>query len=193
FEGGGVKCWGNAENGRLGYGNGVEGTLAADDEPFVNLGREVTASVVAAGGRSSCVILAGEAEGMVKCWGYGGDGATGYATTEDVGVTDEPADRDFVDIGGQATGISLGESHACAVLTDGDLTCWGSGADGRLGYGNIKTIGENEPPYLAGKVNLGGIKVAAVACGGAHTCAILMDGSLVCWGRGQEGQLGLGN
>jgi alpha-tubulin suppressor-like RCC1 family protein len=33
----------------------------------------------------------------------------------------------------------------------------------------------------------------SVATGDNHTCAVLIDGGLMCWGANSEGQLGIGN
>ena len=32
-----------------------------------------------------------------------------------------------------------------------------------------------------------------IVCGGDHSCALLRDGSIVCWGLNSNGQLGIGN
>ncbi len=53
--------------------------------------------------------------------------------------------------------ISAGNSHTCAVLDTGRVRCWGSGADGQLGYGNTTAIGDTESPGSVGPVNLGGL------------------------------------
>ena len=74
------------------------------------------------------------------------------------------------------------------------MRCWGSGLNGRLGYGNIVTIGDNETPGSAGPVNFGtGRTAVAITAGDLHTCAILDDATVRCWGLGDDGQLGYGN
>ena len=99
--------------------------------------------------------------------------------------------------GANAVSVSVGYMHACAVLNDGKLMCWGSNADGQLGIG--VQGGSSVSP--AG-VNLGSGRTAkAVACGtggttlaaGAHTCAILDDDTLKCWGLNTQGHLGYGD
>ena len=37
-----------------------------------------------------------------------------------------------------------------------------------------------------------GLTATSIYAGGHHTCAILSDGSVKCWGRNQFGQLGIG-
>jgi len=77
-------------------------------------------------------------------------------------------------------------------MMTGGVRCWGSGAEGRLGYGNTNNIGDNETPASAGDVDVGGPAVAVTA-GRHHTCAILAGGALRCWGSGSFGKLGHAN
>jgi len=91
-----------------------------------------------------------------------------------------------------ARAISAGNGHTCAALDDGSVRCWGYAGNGRLGYADQKDIGDNEPPGSAGPVQLGGA-ARAISVGDAHSCAILDDGSVRCWGYGEGGRLGYGN
>lgn len=68
----------------------------------------------------------------------------------------------------------------------------GENSQGQLGYGNTNTIGYNESPGSVGFVNIGGA-AAQIATAGTHTCALLVNGDVRCWGQGLAGQLGLGN
>ena len=145
-----------------------------------------------AGASFSCAIVAG---GQVRCWGYGVDGELGYPGVTTVGASNTPAAVGPVDLGAgfTATAISSGDFHTCAIRNDGSVVCWGYGADGRLGYGNTSNVGDMQTPGSAGPVDLGGHTAKAISAGGAHTCAILDDGSVRCWGFGGKGQLGYGN
>lgn len=98
--------------------------------------------------------------------------------------------------------ISAGHSHTCAVLTNGNVRCWG-GADAlsvaKLGYGNTTPIGDDEQPASAGDVNVGG-PVSRVAAGRHFTCALLESQKVRCWGVAIDpiygrsgGWLGYGN
>ncbi len=51
-------------------------------------------------------------------------------------------------------------------------------------------MGDDEAPSAAGDVDLPD-DVVAIATGAAHTCALLADGTLTCWGSNARGQLGL--
>ena len=95
-----------------------------------------------------------------------------------------------------ATAVAAGVSHTCALLSSGALKCWGSNNYGQLGLGDFNPRG-----FFAGDmgdalpaVDLGSGRTAtAVTAGFDHTCAILDDGSVRCWGRNNYGQLGRGD
>ncbi|MDQ4130687.1 MAG: RCC1 domain-containing protein, partial [Actinomycetota bacterium] len=81
-----------------------------------------------------------------------------------------------------AAELDAGRDHSCAVLTGGTVRCWGHGAHGQLGYGNTRTIGDDEAPASVGPVFLGpGRSAKAISAGGVHSCALLDDGSVRCW------------
>ena len=83
--------------------------------------------------------------------------------------------------------------HTCAVLDDGSVKCWGYGRWGQLGNGNSDNVGDR--PNGVGDnltaVDLGQNGTASyIVLGGFHTCAILKQGNLKCWGYNAGGQLG---
>ena len=136
------------------------------------------------------------AQASLRCWGYGGVGALGYAATKSIGLDETPAAAGPVNLGAGRTAraLSAGWLHTCAVLDDASVRCWGYGGDGRLGYGSQKSIGDDEAPAAAGPVNLGAGRTArAIAAGRAHSCAVLDDGSVRCFGFGFDGRLGYGH
>ena len=153
--------------------------------------------VVAAGGLDvgryhTCAVLPG---GRLRCWGYGGDGQLGYANRSSIGDDETPAAAGPVDFGAgrSVLAVSAGDVHSCALLEGGSVSCWGFGGEGRLGYANTATIGDDEAPASAGAVDLGpGRTAKAVAAGRAHSCAVLDDGTVRCWGFAFDGRLGYG-
>ena len=85
----------------------------------------------------------------------------------------------------RALAISTGTAHACALLDNHRIKCWGDNSYGVLGTGDTRARGAaasemgNALPF----VDLGtGRTALAVAAGRNHTCAILDDGSVKCWG-----------
>jgi alpha-tubulin suppressor-like RCC1 family protein len=194
-----VKCWGEGDDGRLGSGS----TEDVGDEPGevttqdpVDLGSGRTAVAIAAGEAHTCAILD---DGHVKCWGNGQDGALGTGDEDDRG--DEPGEMGDmlpdVDLGTgrTAVGIAAGLNHSCALLDDGTVKCWGDNGSGRLGYGDQADRGDQpgEMGNALPPVDLGaGRIVTAIATGRLHTCALMENGSVKCWGSGGNGRLGSG-
>ena len=196
-----VKCWGIGEFGRLGYEDtsdrGDNGDEMGSDLPKVDLGTGRTAVQISAGGYHTCAILD---DGNVKCWGNGSNGRLGYGNTFNRGDSSgEMGDNlPTVDLGSGRTAVHIdaGFAHTCAVLDNGALKCWGNGGDGRLGYGSTLSrglsngeMGDQLPPIDLGT----GRSAVEVALGKFHTCAVLDDFSVKCWGLGDHGRLGQGD
>ena len=181
-----ARCWGVGLAGRLGYGSDAD-VLSAAAAPPVSVGPGRSVRAISAGYYHTCAILD---DATVRCWGFGANGRLGYGGT---GNVLSPAGLPPVPLGGPARAITAGASHTCAILGDGTVRCWGNGGSGRLGYGNQASIGDDEAAGAGGPVDLGpGRTARAIAAGDFHTCAILDDGSLRCWGFGASGQLGYG-
>jgi cysteine-rich repeat protein len=87
--------------------------------------------------------------------------------------------------------LVAGQRHSCALLREGRVRCWGGNDRGQLGRGDA-TNHANQHPYELGLVPLGARATQLVA-GSAHTCALLEDGTIRCWGENGRGQLGLGH
>lgn len=184
-----MKCWGSNFDGELGYAD-ME-TRGDDETPadigFVDVGGDVQS--VAAGNRFTCALLT---NGDVKCWGWRFSLALGQPVTENIGDDEHPSSIAPINLGAPAIQISAGTSHACALLVNNKVICWGRGNDGKLGYGNINDIGDNETPASAGFVDVGE-DVQAISVANGHSCALTITGKVVCWGSGSNGQLGYGN
>ena len=150
---------------------------------------------VAAGLTHTCVLLD---DGRVKCWGSGR--SLGLGTTNHRGDNaGEMGDNlPAVDLGAGAVPVAIvaGWYHTCALLDDGRVKCWGENFYGQLGLGD--TLHRGDGPGEMGDalpaVDLGqGNTAVAISSGGHHTCALLGDGHVKCWGRNFVGQLGLGD
>lgn len=152
---------------------------------------------LALGTSHSCAI---NDTGAVKCWGQNTYGQLGLGDTNNRG--DEPNEMGSslpqVNLGSGRTAITLGAgmAHTCAILDDHAVKCWGFNGQGGLGLGDTVNrgasagqMGDNLP-----SVNLGsGRSAKSIAGGDYHTCAILDNDTVKCWGYNSRGQLGLGD
>lgn len=168
-----ARCWGDSMFGLLLTGNTAVLPVVSTPEPVPGVSH---AQSLAPGGSFACALLE---DGTVQCWG-----STSAGTLGDIG---ESQTRTPVAVKGLSgvKQVASGEAHACALLNDGSVSCWGSTADGRLGIGATPQLSVSIPVNVAG---LSGAK--AITAGLAHTCALLGDGSVRCWGQNGWGQLG---
>ena len=182
-----MKCWGYDGGGALGDGGGSTNFsesqyLGAPAETPINLGSGRTAVEVSAGHDYACAILD---NGDLKCWGSGGP-QLGYFTNNDINAPrDEP-----LDLGDNRTAAAVctGDNLACAILDNGDVKCWGSGGQYGALAGNTDIFSPPDTP-----IDLGDGRTAIdISCGAIHTCVLLDDNSVKCWGLNGQWELGVG-
>jgi alpha-tubulin suppressor-like RCC1 family protein len=90
-------------------------------------------------------------------------------------------------------GITAGEAHTCALLADGTAECWGSNHYGQLGDGKATGPWGPRPSRSARPVTVTHLSGATdIEAGCNHTCALLSNGTVACWGYNLWGQLGDG-
>lgn len=164
-----LYCWGENSSGQLGMG----GTIASSTPTQVPGLTGVTSG--AAGPRGACAVVTG---GALRCWGNNGFGQVGNGDTVDAvspaAVLGQPAN---------ATRVVVGERHACALFSTGQVHCWGDGTSGQLGNGAASSS--------LTPVQVNGISDAiSLSAWGSHTCAVLSAGIGLCWGENFRGQLG---
>ncbi len=170
---GGAICWGLNDAGQLG-----DGTFTSSLDPREVLGLTSGVKAIVAGVFHTCALTAG---GEVWCWGENLSGELGDGSYQSSPVP--------VKVGGLEAGIQavvVGGSHTCVLTKAGGVKCWGGNAGGQLGDGT--TTDRNVPADVSGLTS----GVVAIAAGGSHTCAMMSDGSVKCWGQNEEGQLGNG-
>lgn len=192
-----VYCFGGNDNGQLGRGDttdvgGEPGTMSGLHP--IDLGTGAIATQIAAGGHHACALLAG---GSVKCWGANSRGELGLGDGKPRG--DKPGqmgDALPAITLGAAKRIAAGATWTCAILEGGSVKCWGSNANGQLGLGvGTPFIGDDAGEMAAlASVDLGPGRTATdLALGEQHSCALLDNQTVKCWGGNGEGQLGQGD
>jgi alpha-tubulin suppressor-like RCC1 family protein len=164
------------------FAGGLSGTVEAA------LGAGRTAIDVSLGRFHYCGLLD---DGGVKCWGGNAYGQLGQGDTTPRDLTDELTS---IALGQPATAISAGSEHTCAILADGSVKCWGRNDDGQLGIGTVEAMGDGAGEMAAlTAVDLGTGRTAVAIDAGWHTCALLDNGGVKCWGRNLAGELGQGD
>ena len=201
---GGVSCWGLNEFGQLGDGSFDDARLPVE---VLDFGEQD--EFVETGANHTCILAT---SGRVWCVGDDGRGQLGTSDTSEfcnAGATQagrtpgpvpaitatppppppRPCTRSPLQVefeGASVASISVGLDHSCAVTDAGAVLCWGRNDFGQIGDGTTSDV--DSPSELAGLSP----DVRAVAAGDLHTCALMVDGGVKCWGRNAFGQLGDG-
>lgn len=171
---GAVQCWGNNSNGKLGNSSTTNSNVPVD---VVSIdGTTSAATSVSAGSQMTCATLT---TGTAFCWGDNNFGQLGYGES---GVDRTAPWQPLATSPGntliEIVDVEAGLSHACALIDDGSVYCWGNNTEGQLGVTGVNTS--------ASPVQVDGLdgtrKVVGVAAGGTHSCAVFEDGAVRCWG-----------
>jgi len=178
-----VTCWGSNGDGQLGDGSNTTSYV-----PVAVAGGALTNKTVTditAGGDHTCALIS---DGTVTCWGYNNGGRLGDGSTTSRNVPVAVTGGALTDK--TVTDITAGGSHTCALISDGTVTCWGDNFNGQLGDGS--NTNSNLPVAVAGGA-LTDKTVTDITAGAYHTCALISDGTVTCWGDNYNGQLGDGS
>jgi hypothetical protein len=215
---GAVRCWGDNDHGQLGNGNTVDSTLPVAplglvDVQQISAGGDGTCALLAddtvrcwgagagtggvddptpvavnglsdvtqltSGSWYHCALLG---DGSLRCWGSNHFGQLGNGTTVDSYLP--------VPVAGTlppVVQVSAGAEHTCALDAAGEVWCWGFNRYGQLGQGS-----PSEEPLTRPSRVIPTLAATAIDAGGATTCALVVGGSVSCWGDNTSGQLGTG-
>lgn len=164
--------------------------------PSHQMNNKVLGNQLAVGNAHTCVIL--KHNNLARCWGKNDKGQLGRDNTATWGgAAQQMGDylwKPFLGTGRTVVKIfsGVGAEHTCALLDDDNLKCWGAADYAQLGLGSTYNAGAHANDMGAlPAVNLGTGKTAvSVAMGRKHTCALLNDGNVKCWGYQLNGILG---
>lgn len=126
---------------------------------------------------SNCLVTT---TGNIKCWGGNDFGQLGDGTVSTFKNT--PVTVANISTAKQS---AIGYNHACAILQNGSVSCWGDNNNGQLGDGTQTTRLQATP--VTGLA----AKVTQLALSYQSTCALLETGNVQCWGSNSHGELGL--
>ena len=121
-----------------------------------------------------------DATGTPWCWGNDHDGQFGDGETA---ITHFSPERTLFT---NVTAIAAGAQHTCVHRSDSSVQCAGNDERGQLGDG-LRT--SQSAPHVVPGI---GSNVSGLSAGGEHTCAWFGDGTVQCWGKNSDGELGDG-
>lgn len=101
-----------------------------------------------------------------------------------IGADSPPSQPGFTQPSLKSNLMSAGKTHTCAIMTSGEVKCWGQNAQGQIGDGT--TIDRPAPVTVL----TGG--VLSISSAEDYSCAIMAVGGVKCWGNNSSGQLGDG-
>lgn len=170
IRGGEAVCWG---------GNYVAQSTGSESGSVLSpTAVMITAIHATAYGEQSCAYSTSQQ--TTQCWGANQFGQLGRAPSPE-GEGQPPAPI----VTATFAEVDVGNRHACGIDANGQVRCWGSSDEGRLGRA------VNGPQSAPTPVD--GLLYAALSVGHGSTCAIDFSGTLRCWGANYNGELGLGN
>ncbi len=160
---GSVSCWGADQVKQLGTGDATEQTVP-QTVPLPG-----KALQIAAGSDAACALLQ---DGTVQCWGNNSHGMLGQVGAIALLSNSTPL---AVALPQPVTQIALGDNHACALLQNQTVWCWGDNLHLQAG---IVPVGTKVPPTLVGLFG----QAAWLAAGSNSTCVRSQSNELKCWG-----------
>ena len=201
---GAVKCWGDNRVSELGAESTETCTSVFGDAHACSttpldvetLDGGITA--LSALGSFTCALTE---TGGVTCWGNNAHGQLGDGTFANIRRTpsDVCADEQCEAPLTGASTVAAGGSHTCALMNSGDLKCWGFGAFGQVGDGDLDINDRTTPVDVCQVYDTESQQCAeslsgaiAVAAGQRYTCAVTEAGGVKCWGANGTGVLGIG-
>ncbi len=179
---GSVKCWGNNDYGQLGIGSyGGSSYFSPQTQSSGALGGKATSIFMSwYPGTNYDHVCATMENGDVMCWGWNSNDILGLGNGDNPAAISSPTISPSMSSVTQD--VTMGGEHTCIVYNIGG----GVGCFGDNYYGQFA----GTSPYAWSPI---GSSAANISTGYRHTCAVMDDDSVYCWGANGNGQLGTGN
>jgi alpha-tubulin suppressor-like RCC1 family protein len=174
LQNGSALCWGYNLYGQVGD-NSTENRLI----PTPVYGN-YNFSLISSENTISCGLLQ---NGSALCWGRNNYGQLGNGSTG--GQSEIPV---FVYGNYNFSKLSAGRNGVCGLLQNGSALCWGYSNYGQVGDGGVCGTTCNTPQFVSGNYIF-----LDISAGTNNFCGLLQNGSALCWGYNNQGQLGTGN
>jgi len=185
---GSVWCWGDNEYGQMGDGTQDNRYTPVRVESSEGVFLTGMKSIAPSGYDHTCGV---KDNATVRCWGENGYGNLGAL---DSGQHLFPVTVKVKSSGNTLTkvrSVTAGQNHSCALKTNGTVWCWGGNDSGQLGDGgNSDQDGAVQVQKLEGGALTGAV---AIGAGNRHTCAVMSNSTLRCWGSNTHGELAIGS
>ena len=172
-----VWCWGSNQYAQIGIGEAGPGISIPTQVPGIE-----NAIAIALGDYHSCALLS---DRTVWCWGWNNFGQVGNENTGDEAIIVQPQRINGLS---DIVQLEVGGNHSCALTQSAEAVCWGDNFNGQLGNGSADESFRVSPVIVSG-----GNRFFRLAAGGAHTCGLVQDGDVLCWGWNKLGQVGNGS
>jgi alpha-tubulin suppressor-like RCC1 family protein len=130
---GAASCWGLNSSGQLG-----NGTMANSNVPVPVSGLGLGVTNISTGNMHACATMSG---GAAKCWGYNNHGQVGNNSTANT-----PLPTTVIGLASGVSRVVAGYYFNCALLTSGNVKCWGDNSNGQLGD---STLNDSSAPVNA--------------------------------------------
>lgn len=169
-----LLCWGFNLFGQVGDGTNLNRQIPTQ------IGGTLRFNTVSAGGSHTCALTQ---DGTAYCWGTNTSGQLGLGSVEDDRTVPTSVNTEL-----RFTAIAAGQSHSCAIDTEGYAYCWGNGMLGEVGGELTDDCGYSCAPSPV-KVETD-LRFKQLSSGRQHTCGVARNGGLYCWGSNEYGRLG---
>jgi alpha-tubulin suppressor-like RCC1 family protein len=178
-----LYCWGSNSSTQLGQGSKAK--FSYGTRPYPVKGLKAVPVGVSNGYSSACSLLV---TGSISCWGKNSSGALGAANNGGFARSAQSAASliaPWLTPSNEATGAS----HFCFRDNNSTVKCQGANNLGQLGNGT--NANSSTATQVAGITAVSeATRATRVASGANHSCALMDNNNVKCWGVNNFRQLG---